>query len=385
MARPWAGASAISAIVLLIYVGLLGLTAFGMARIPAGFVPIQDKGYLIANIQLPDSASLERTAEATAKVERIALETPGVAHTLAIPGQSFVLNAFSPNFGSLFIPLKPFHERRGADVTARGHPSAPPRTPPARGPRGARAGLRGAGGARPGQRRWLQADGRGHRRRELRRAAGPGRRPGRPGESAAGPRRLVQRLPRPHAPALRGRGPGEGQDDGGGAERRLRRAAGLPGQLLRQRLQPLRPHLAGEHPGRRPLPQGRGGRPAAQGPQRRRRHGAAGGGGRGARQRRAGAGQPLQHVPGGADHRRLAARREHRGGPGDDGAPGGPVAVAQPDLRMDRAELPAEAVEPRSSSSGTCSRTRSAPSCWAPCWSSSSWPASTRAGRCRWR
>ena len=112
------GCLRLSAIVLLIYVGLLGLTAFGMARIPAGFVPIQDKGYLIANIQLPDAASLERTAEATAKVERIALETPGVAHTVAIPGQSFVLNAFSPNFGSLFIPLKPFHERRGAGLTS---------------------------------------------------------------------------------------------------------------------------------------------------------------------------------------------------------------------------------------------------------------------------
>jgi multidrug efflux pump subunit AcrB len=107
----------LSAIVLLVYAGLLGLTAFGMARIPAGFVPIQDKGYLIANIQLPDAASLQRTAEVTGKVEKIALETPGVAHTVAIPGQSFVLNAFSPNVGSLFITFKPFHERRGADLT----------------------------------------------------------------------------------------------------------------------------------------------------------------------------------------------------------------------------------------------------------------------------
>jgi multidrug efflux pump len=112
------GCLRLGAIVLLIYVGLLGLTAFGMARIPVGFVPIQDKGYLIANIQLPDAASLERTAEVIAKIERIALETPGVAHTLAIPGQSFILNAFSPNFGGMFIPLKPFHERRGADVSA---------------------------------------------------------------------------------------------------------------------------------------------------------------------------------------------------------------------------------------------------------------------------
>src|SRR5438876_4781625 len=103
----------LSAIVLLIYAGLIGLTGFGFSRVPSGFVPIQDKGYLIANIQLPDAASLERTVEVTAAVEKIALETPGVAHTLAIPGQSFVLNAFSSNYGSMFITLKPFHERRG--------------------------------------------------------------------------------------------------------------------------------------------------------------------------------------------------------------------------------------------------------------------------------
>src|SRR5436853_1991821 len=108
----------LSAIVLLIYAGLIGLTGFGFSRVPSGFVPIQDKGYLIANIQLPDSASLERTVEVTAAVEQIALETPGVAHTLAIPGQSFVLNAFSSNYGSMFITLKPFHERRAAELSA---------------------------------------------------------------------------------------------------------------------------------------------------------------------------------------------------------------------------------------------------------------------------
>ena len=107
----------LSAIVLVVYVGLLGLTGLGMAHIPSGFVPIQDKGYLIANIQLPDSASQERTVEATAKVEQIALETPGVAHTVAIPGQSFVLNANSSNYSSLFIPLKPFHERKGVELS----------------------------------------------------------------------------------------------------------------------------------------------------------------------------------------------------------------------------------------------------------------------------
>ena len=96
--------------------------------------------------------------------------------------------------------------------------------------------------------------------------------------------------------------------------------AGVPGQLLRQRLQPLRPHLAGQRPGRCPLPRGRGNRQATQGPQRRRRHGAARGGGRGPRSRRAGDDHPLQHVPGGHDHRRLAARRQHRRRPADDGS-----------------------------------------------------------------
>ena len=55
----------LSVIVLLVYVGLIGLTGFGFTRVPSGFVPIQDKGYLVANIQLPDSASLERTVEVT--------------------------------------------------------------------------------------------------------------------------------------------------------------------------------------------------------------------------------------------------------------------------------------------------------------------------------
>src|SRR5439155_3653275 len=107
----------LSVLVLLVYVGLIGLTAFGFARVPSGFVPIQDKGYLVVNIQLPDSASLERTVEVTGAVERIALDTAGVAHTVAIPGTSFVLNANSSNYSSIFVILKPFHERRDPSLT----------------------------------------------------------------------------------------------------------------------------------------------------------------------------------------------------------------------------------------------------------------------------
>src|SRR5207237_6149677 len=107
----------LSAIVLLVYVGLIGLTGFGFTRVPSGFVPIQDKGDPVAKIQLPDSASLERTVEVTAALEKIALEIPGISHTVAMPGQSFVLNAISSNYGSMFIILKPFHERRASELT----------------------------------------------------------------------------------------------------------------------------------------------------------------------------------------------------------------------------------------------------------------------------
>ena len=107
----------LSVIVLLVYVGLIGLTGFGFTRVPSGFVPIQDKGYLVVNIQLPDSASLERTVEVTEAVEKIALDTPGVAHTVAVPGLSFVLNANSSNYGNMFVILEPFQQRRDPSLT----------------------------------------------------------------------------------------------------------------------------------------------------------------------------------------------------------------------------------------------------------------------------
>jgi multidrug efflux pump len=109
----------LSAIVLLVYVGLIALTGFGFSRVPSGFVPNQDRGYLVVNIQLPDSASLERTVEVTEAVEKIALETPGVSHSVAVPGTSFVLLANSSNYGNMFLMLKPFHERQGPALTGR--------------------------------------------------------------------------------------------------------------------------------------------------------------------------------------------------------------------------------------------------------------------------
>ena len=81
-----------SVIVLLVYVALIGLTGFGFTRVPSGFVPIQDKGYLVVNIQLPDSASLERTVEVTEAVEKIALDTPVVSQKNCMKGLNALRN-----------------------------------------------------------------------------------------------------------------------------------------------------------------------------------------------------------------------------------------------------------------------------------------------------
>jgi hydrophobe/amphiphile efflux-1 (HAE1) family protein len=101
-----------------VYAGLLFLTYRTFVGTPTGFVPQQDKGYLILNVQLPDSASVERTRRAMARIEKVAHDTPGVDHTVGISGQSLILNANAPNLGSLYIMLKPFAERTGPDQSA---------------------------------------------------------------------------------------------------------------------------------------------------------------------------------------------------------------------------------------------------------------------------
>jgi multidrug efflux pump len=102
----------LSVVALLVYAGLLGLTAFGFTRVPTGFIPPQDKGRLIVNVQLPDSAAQERTAAVMAKIDKIALETPGVAHTIAWTGRSFVLNVVGSNLGTAFVTFEEFDKRR---------------------------------------------------------------------------------------------------------------------------------------------------------------------------------------------------------------------------------------------------------------------------------
>ncbi|WP_350998398.1 multidrug efflux RND transporter permease subunit [Shewanella sp. TB7-MNA-CIBAN-0143] len=106
------------AVIGILYIGLVGLTGLQFANTPTGYVPGQDKQYLIAFAQLPDAASLDRTEAIVKEMSRIALEQPGVAHAVAFPGLS--INGFtnSTNSAILFTPLDDFADRKDPSLSA---------------------------------------------------------------------------------------------------------------------------------------------------------------------------------------------------------------------------------------------------------------------------
>ncbi len=108
----------ISVLVLIVYGGLLYLTYTNFMAAPKGFIPTQDKGYLLVNLQLPDSSSVSRTEEVMRQIEVIAKQTPGVKHTVAISGQSMLLGANAPNFGAMYVMLDDFHHRTSPELSA---------------------------------------------------------------------------------------------------------------------------------------------------------------------------------------------------------------------------------------------------------------------------
>jgi multidrug efflux pump len=107
-----------SAIVLLLYVGLIVVTGQLFNQIPGGFIPQQDKQYLVAVAQLPDAANLDRTSEVVREMEAIALNTPGVAHTVSFPGLSVSGFTNSTNSAIVFTPLDAFEERTDPALSA---------------------------------------------------------------------------------------------------------------------------------------------------------------------------------------------------------------------------------------------------------------------------
>lgn len=106
------------AIVMVLYIGLLGVTYQQFQTTPTGYVPTQDKQYLVSFAQLPDAASLDRTEKVIREMSSIALDHPGVESTVAFPGLS--INGFtnSSSSGIIFVALKPFEERTSPELSA---------------------------------------------------------------------------------------------------------------------------------------------------------------------------------------------------------------------------------------------------------------------------
>ncbi|HEV2506091.1 MAG TPA: efflux RND transporter permease subunit [Mesorhizobium sp.] len=111
-------AARLSVLVLLVYAGLVGMTWVGFQTVPGGFVPAQDKYYLVGIAQLPTGASLDRTEAVVKKMSEIALAEPGVESVVAFPGLSVNGMVNIPNAAVMFTMLKPFDERKDPSLSA---------------------------------------------------------------------------------------------------------------------------------------------------------------------------------------------------------------------------------------------------------------------------
>jgi hydrophobe/amphiphile efflux-1 (HAE1) family protein len=110
--------TAIRGSVLAVYAVLL-LATWGMFHVvPGGFIPAQDKQYLVGIVQLPDAASLDRTERVVRRISELARQTPGVDHVIGFTGLSVQGFVNLSNAAVCFFPLKPFDERTGKDLSA---------------------------------------------------------------------------------------------------------------------------------------------------------------------------------------------------------------------------------------------------------------------------
>lgn len=105
-------------VVMILYGGLLGLTALGFRVVPTGFIPVQDKGTLFCYLQLPDGASLNRTTEVSRRVCELIRGTPGIQSVLQLDGFSILSFGSQPNAATLIIRLEPFEKRRKTGLTS---------------------------------------------------------------------------------------------------------------------------------------------------------------------------------------------------------------------------------------------------------------------------
>ncbi len=326
---------------LLVAALVVGLVVL-FAVLPGGFVPEEDQGYIVAAMQLPDAASLERTEQVMGEIEKIIAEFDAIESATAVSGFSALTSTTQSNAGFIFIQLKDWDDRpderdnaqnlvrrlneqfaariTGGIAFAFGPPAIP--------------GL----GTGSGFSMMLQDLGRQHSRV-------PGRagwKVHRGGHGASGDRQRRYALPGQRAAGVPGRRQAEGPQARRAAGRRQHLHRRVPRRRLRQRLQPLRPPVQGLRPGRAGVSRHREWHPQLLRAQRRGRHGAA----VDASDHRTNAGRrvydSLQPVPLGGTDRPASGRLQF--GPGARrarGSGGGDTAFRH-GLRLVRHVLPGE-------------------------------------------
>jgi multidrug efflux pump len=112
------GALWVTPLVLVAFGGLVWWTAHEFEVAPTGFIPSQDKGYLLVNVQLREGASLTATEQAAAAVDGVARGIPGVRHTVAVAGNSAVLGGNAANVATVYVMLDDFEHRREPETSA---------------------------------------------------------------------------------------------------------------------------------------------------------------------------------------------------------------------------------------------------------------------------
>ncbi len=106
------------ALVMLVFAGLVGLTAWGFVSLPTSFLPTEDQGYLFVNVQLPDGASLQRTIRVMDKLDQILEKTPGVSDRVSIAGFSLLTGNNGANLGMIAVVMDPWEERTNESVNS---------------------------------------------------------------------------------------------------------------------------------------------------------------------------------------------------------------------------------------------------------------------------
>ena len=364
--------SALSMVLLGVVVGAAGLVG---SRLPGGFVPEEDQGYVYVNVQLPLAASLDRTAAVSDKLDEIFKTTPGIKYYTGIAGFSLLSQVTTTYNGFYFITLDDWAERNKEGLTsdviiqrlnmrlagvaeAQAFAFSPPAIP----------GIGTSGGVT-----FMLEDRSGGDPVLL----GPehGEVPGRCAPTS-GVRAALHDAPAQHAAVLRGGRSRQGAQAGDPAVLGVPGAADVPGRRVRELLQRVRARLAGLRPGRGRVPHAAGERRAILRAQCGGAGGAAVHAGHHARGERARVHHALQRVPLGADQRHPGARLQHAAGHARAGASvrrtrcRGAWASTTQGCRS-RRRRPMQASRPPRSSASRC---------W---WCSCCWPRSTRAGSCR--